>query len=98
MRGAFEESPEFDYDALRTAEEIQRSGEETLRWLEEVASYEPARPVDLDLVMEIHRRWFESTFPADAGCERRVMVVNRKGTAVAVEAILPGVANACANW
>jgi fido (protein-threonine AMPylation protein) len=50
------------------------------------------------LVREIHRRWFETTFPADAGRERTSMVVNRKGTASAVDAILPGVIGACENW
>lgn len=59
----------------------------------------PSRwPVDLKLVQEIHFRWFESTFPADAGQFRAEMVLNRKGTAVPVEAILPAVQSACENW
>lgn len=67
MPGAFDASPNFDHDALRTAEEI-------------------------------HERWFESTFPADAGHQRTQTVLNRKSTAVAVDAIMPGVASACGNW
>lgn len=98
MPGAFDASPNFDHDALRTAEEIQRSGVEVLRWLEMLAVHAPRRPIDLALVYEIHERWFESTFPADAGHQRTQTVLNRKSTAVAVDAIMPGVASACGNW
>jgi fido (protein-threonine AMPylation protein) len=96
--GAFEASGEFDHDALATAEEIQHSGENALRWLEEVATSEDPWPIDLRLVQEIHFRWFETTFPADAGQFRTQMVLNRKSTAVEVEAILPAIQNACENW
>jgi fido (protein-threonine AMPylation protein) len=96
--GAFEASAEFDHDPLATAEEIQQSGENVLRWLEAVATSETPWPVDLKLVQEIHFRWFETTFPADAGQFRTQMVLNRKGTAVEVEAILPAVQGACENW
>ena len=98
MPGAFDASAEFDYDILATAEEVQRSGEEVLRWLEALAADEAPRRVDLYLVREIHSRWFETTFPYDAGRERTEMVVNRKGTAVEVDAILPAVSSACENW
>lgn len=55
-------------------------------------------PVDIHLVREIHRRWFETTFPTDAGKERSLLVVNRKGTAIDKEAIVPAVIGACDNW
>lgn len=98
MPGAFEASAELDHDSLATAEEIQHSGENVLRWLEAVATSETPWPVDLKLIQEIHFRWFETTFPADAGRFRTQMVLNRKGTAVEVEAILPAVQGACDNW
>lgn len=98
MPGAFDASAEFDYDSLATAEEIQHSGVSTLRWLEEVAVSESPLPVHHKLVEEIHFRWFETTFPADAGQFRNEMVLNRKGTAVEVDAILPAVQSACENW
>jgi len=98
LHAAFDASPEFDYDPFRTADEIQRCGTELIFWLEGLAgSDEPPLP-DVRLIRAIHRAWFETTFPADAGCERRAMVVNRKGTAVAWEAILPAVDSACGNW
>jgi fido (protein-threonine AMPylation protein) len=95
--GAFDASAEFDHDPLATAEEIQHSGEDVLHWLEAIATSDPWT-VDLKLVKEIHFRWFETTFPADAGHFRSEMVLNRKGTAVEVEAILPAVQGACENW
>lgn len=97
MPGAFDASAEFGHDPLATAEEIQHSGVSTLRWLEEVAGSESPWPVDFKLIQEIHFRWFETTFPADAGQFRTEMVLNRKGTAVEVEAILPAVQGACEN-
>jgi fido (protein-threonine AMPylation protein) len=96
--GAFEASAEFEDDPLATAEEIQHSGEGVLRWLEALANSGSPWPVDLKLVGEIHFRWFETTFPVDAGRSRTQMVLNRKGTAVEVEAILPAVQGACDNW
>jgi fido (protein-threonine AMPylation protein) len=96
--GAFDASAEFDHGPLSTAEEIQHSGQNALRWLEAVASSETPWPVDVRLVQEIHFRWFETTFPADAGRFRTQMVLNRKGSAVEVEAILPAVQSACENW
>jgi fido (protein-threonine AMPylation protein) len=96
--GAFDASAEFDHDPLATAEEIQHSGQNVLRWLETIAASDDPWPVDLKLVQEIHFRWFETTFPADAGQFRTQMVLNRKGTAVEVEAILPAVQSACENW
>jgi len=100
VHGAFDVSlePEFELDALRTSEEIQRCGAEVLKWLQSLASSDEPRDVDIALVREIHYRWFATTFPADAGRERTQMVLNRKGTAVPVEAIIPGIANACDNW
>lgn len=98
MPGAFEASPEFDYDPFRTAEEIEASGVEVLRWLESLATSDDPAEVDLGLVKDIHLRWFETTFPADAGRPRTSVVVNRKGTAVAVEDVVPGLVQACANW
>lgn len=98
MPGAFDASAKFDYDALATADEIQHRGEETLRWLEAVATSAEPWPVDLKLVNEIHFRWFETTFRADAGRHRTEMVLNRKATAVQVEAILPAVHDACESW
>lgn len=98
MPGAFEASAEFDHDPLATAEEIQQSGENVLRWLEAVATSETPWPVDIKLIQEIHFRWFETSFPPDAGQFRTQMVLNRKGTAVEVEAILPAVQGACENW
>lgn len=98
MPGAFEASPEFDHDELRTAEEIQRCGAEVLAWLEAIATSSRPRAVDPALIDDIHRRWFETTFPPDAGRHRRAMVLNRKATAVPYEAILPAIANACENW
>lgn len=98
MPGAFDASAELDHDPLPTAEEIQHSGQNVLRWLEAVASSESPWPVAVRLVQEIHFRWFETTFPADAGRFRTQMVLNRKGSSVEVEAILPGVQSACENW
>lgn len=98
MHAAFEASHKFDYDALRTAEEIERCGSELLFWLEAVAAGAALRLPDVYLIREIHRRWFETTFPEDAGRERTEVVLNRKGTAVVVDAILPGVESACGNW
>lgn len=98
MPGAFEASAEFDHDPLATAEEIQHSGDDALRWLEALATSDSPWPVDLHLVREIHRRWFETTFPTDAGRDRTQMVLNRKGTAVEVDAILLAVVGACENW
>lgn len=100
MPGAFEVSLEdgFDLDALRTEEEIQRCGEEVLEWLENLATSQNPPATDIRLLREIHHRWFSTTFPVDAGRERTEMVLNRKGRAVAVEAIIPGIENACGNW
>lgn len=98
MPGAFDASAEFDHDPLVTADEIQHSGEVTLQWLEALATSEEPWPVNPKLVNEIHFRWFETTFPADAGRHRTTMVLNRKATAVEVEAILPAVHDACENW
>lgn len=98
MPGAFDGSAEFGHDPLPTAEEIQHSGQAVLRWLEAIATSEAPWPVDARLVQEIHFRWFETTFPADAGRFRTQMVLNRKGSAVEVEAILPAVQSACENW
>ncbi len=97
MPGAFDASAELDHDPLRTAEEILHSGNSLLRWLEQAVASDPP-PVRPELVQEIHFRWFETTFPADAGRLRTEMVLNRKGTAVEVEAILPAIQNACENW
>jgi hypothetical protein len=55
--GAFDASAEFDHDPLATADEIQHGGEEALRWLKAVATSASPRPVDLQLVKEIHFRW-----------------------------------------
>jgi fido (protein-threonine AMPylation protein) len=96
--GAFDASAEFDHDPLPTAEEIQHSGQNVLRWLEALATSEAPSAVDVRLVQEVHFRWFETTFPTDAGHFRTQMVLNRKGSAVEVEAILPAVQAACENW
>jgi len=96
--GAFEASDEFEYDALATAEEINRSGEHLLWWIEGVVESDHPWPVDTTLINEIHRRWFDSTFPADAGRYRNEVVLNRKQTAAPVEGILPALTNACDNW
>lgn len=69
-----------------------------LAWLEALATSVRPRAVDSALVDDIHRRWFETTFPSDAGRHRRAMVLNRKATAVPYESILPAIANACENW
>jgi fido (protein-threonine AMPylation protein) len=100
MPGAFDVSLEkaFELDELRTAEEIERCGQEVLRWLEGLAASEQFLPVDIHLIREIHFRWFETTFPADAGRERTQVVLNRKGTAAPVEGIIDGVMSACGNW
>jgi fido (protein-threonine AMPylation protein) len=96
--GAFDTSAEFDDDPLVTADEIEDSGRRALKVLGEVATSPDPWPVDFKLIREIHFRWFETTFPADAGEFRTEMVLNRKGTAVEVEAILPAIDNACENW
>lgn len=98
MPGAFQASPEFDYDSLATAEEIGDRGQDVLRWLTDLAESDIPRTVDIHLIFDIHRRWFESTFPNDAGHPRTSMVLNRKGTAVEVPAIIPALVNACDNW
>jgi fido (protein-threonine AMPylation protein) len=93
----FEASPEFDYDVLRTAVEIERCGHEVSAWLEAVATGDRRNP-SIFLVREIHRRWFETTFPAAAGKDRQGMVTNRNAAPVPVDAIVPAVAGACGNW
>ncbi|HEX3830533.1 MAG TPA: Fic family protein [Solirubrobacteraceae bacterium] len=100
MPGAFEVSLEetFELDSLRTAEEIQRCGAEILVWLEQLAGLDDPPQIDVAFVREVHYRWFATTFPADAGRERTGMVRNRKQTAAPVEAILPGIDQACGNW
>jgi len=100
VRGAFEASPEeeFDLDPIRTAEEIQRCGADALEWLAKLASSDAPAAVDIRLVRAIHRRWFATTFPAEAGCERAQIVLNRKGTAAPVQGIIPGMDSACGNW
>ncbi len=94
--GAFEASPEFDWDPIRTAEEIQRAGGETLEWLRRLA-LDPV-PIDYRLVCAIHRHWFDTTFPAEAGERRMKDVLNRKNTAEPYESILPSVVQACGNF
>lgn len=96
--GKFHASAEFDHDPVRTALEIESRGTETQLWLGERAASPAPALVDIHLVRTIHRRWFESTFEEHAGRERVVMVFNRKGTAVEIEAIVPAVHNACDNW
>lgn len=98
MAGAFDASAEFEEDPLVTADEIQACGARTFSVLEQVARSTDPWTVDFKLVKEIHFRWFETTFPADAGEFRTQMVLNRKGTAVEVEAILPAIDGACGNW
>jgi hypothetical protein len=68
------------------------------RTMGSVATSQTPWPVDLKLVQEIHFRWFETTFRTDAEQFRTQMVLNRKGTAVQVEAILPAIQGACDNW
>jgi hypothetical protein len=100
LPGAFDVSyeEEFDLDPLLTAVEVERCGNDVLLWLETVATSAEPMQVNIHLAKEIHFRWFETTFPADAGRERTEMVLNRKGAAAEVEAILPGMENACGNW
>jgi fido (protein-threonine AMPylation protein) len=98
VAGAFDASAEFEEDPLVTADEIQSCGARTFSVLEQVARSADPWMVDFKLVKEIHFRWFETTFPADAGEFRTQMVLNRKGTAVEVEAILPAIDSACGNW
>lgn len=100
MRGAFDASHEekFGFDPIRTADEILRCGDEALEWLKELASGETPAEVDIQLVRAIHRRWFATTFPSDAGRERTQIVLNRKGTAAPVQGIIPGMEGACGNW
>ena len=49
-------------------------------------------------MQEIHRRWFDTTFPADAGRVRTATVINRKGTAQPVATLINGLVSACENW
>jgi fido (protein-threonine AMPylation protein) len=98
VAGAFDASAEFEEDPLVTADEVQTCGGRAFDILEQVARFSEPWAVDFKLVKEIHFRWFETTFPADAGEFRTQMVLNRKGTAVEVEAILPAIDNACENW
>jgi fido (protein-threonine AMPylation protein) len=98
VAGAFDASAEFEENPLVTADEILASGGHALAVLEQVARSAEPWAVDFKLVKEIHFRWFETTFPADAGEFRTQMVLNRKGTAVEVEAILPAIDSACENW
>lgn len=73
-------------------------GEAVFEWLIGTAESASPHPVDRYLLLEIHRRWFETTFPADAGHLRTGLVLNRKGTAVAPPTILPSLENAFDNW
>lgn len=98
MPGAFEASSRFEYDPTKTADEIDAAGAEALRILQLVAESQQPTPVDRYLVLDIHRRWFESTFPTEAGEERRVVVANRKGTASDPAHIVEHVNQACDSW
>jgi hypothetical protein len=81
-----------------TEEEIRRSGEEALGHAQGGGDLRRSAASHVHLVRYIHRRWFETTFPVEAGHERTVMVVNRKGTAEPVPSIVPSVVTACENW
>jgi Fic family protein len=96
--GAFHASELFDHDPHATAAEIQSCGADALAWAIELADELNPPPIDVHLIRSFHRRWFATTFPADCGRERLVIVANRKGTAVPPAAILPAVYNACDNW
>ncbi len=89
---------DFHGDPLATEEEIRRCGDEALRLLLRAINADEQPAVDIHLLRSIHRWWFETTFPADAGRERTVMVLNRKGTAEPVESIVDSVVAACDNW
>jgi fido (protein-threonine AMPylation protein) len=98
--GAFEVSfvDEFDLDALRTAEEIDRCGADALEAMAHWVEEGDTPPVNLDLVADIHWRWFHTTFPNEAGQFRHTHVNNRKATAATVPEIIPGIGQACGNW
>lgn len=98
MGGAFSASPLFDYSEELTAAEIRRAGWVCERWVDRHAISLENDEIAWPLIQSIHRMWFESTFPKDAGKQRGVMVVNRKGTAVPVGAIIDGVEAACGDW
>lgn len=97
-QGAFSASRLFDHDPVETAEEIERCGADVLAWLGELAVAPDRTLIDIHLVRSIHRRWFDTTFPIAAGVERTGIVLNRKGTALPVDALIPAVHNACDNW
>lgn len=102
VEGAFHASDEdgFDLDPYKTADEIQRCGAETLAWLEQVTADEgPLAVLPISTaVFEIHKRWFATTFPAQAGVQRFSTVVNRKGTAIGFDMIPDAVQAACGDW
>lgn len=80
-----------------TAEEIQRCGRVELIRLYELAR-RPGVAVDRHLLCSIHRGWFSTTFPEQAGIVRSSMVLNRKGTALAPDALESAIDSACGNW
>jgi hypothetical protein len=98
--GAFDASPEpeFDLDEFRTAEEIQRNGEGLLQWLATAAESATLPRSTVTSFSTCTADGSKRPFPADAGRFRTSLVLNRKGTAVAVEGILPAVTSACSNW
>jgi hypothetical protein len=98
MPGAFEAPPKLDHDLIRTADEIQGSGERTLERLIELANSKEPPPIDVTLVGFIHRGWLETTFPVDAVVIRSTMVTNRKGTAAPVRSILPSLIPRDSRW
>jgi fido (protein-threonine AMPylation protein) len=98
MAGAFSASPLFGQDEGRTAAEVRRAGWTCERWIDRAATGLEVEDIGWPLVQDIHRMWFESTFPDDAGRQRSVMVLNRKNTAVAVDAIVGAVESSCGDW
>jgi Fic family protein len=98
MSGAFSASPRFGHDEERTALEIRRAGWRCERWVDRNVTDFELKDIRWPLIQDIHRMWFKSTFPDQAGRQRTVMVTNRKGTAVPVDAIVDGVEAACGDW
>jgi Fic family protein len=98
MGGAFSASALFGYSEQATVAEIRRAGWICERWVDRNAINLETEEIAWPLIQGIHRMWFGSTFPDDAGKPRGVMVANRKGTAVPVGAIIDGVEAACGDW
>ncbi len=91
--GSFSASPIFGHDVARTRAALISAGSiATQRFLRE--AIEDPQAADSTLLRRIHGEWFGDAFPNAAGVFRRVVVVSRRPTVSAPDAIPQNVAAA----